>query len=171
MATRSNIAIVLNKEDLNRPFTLLDVIDRFDLDEDMIGGSGARSPKHEDWEDIFTEVTATDEKPVLQIYCHWDGYPEGVGAELLENFNSYEKALALVMAGDTSSVSAGQTQCYSLGQGEEYEGQCEPSFQEAASEDEEYLYVWRDGKWTLGETGRDLAKVLGMCRAVDASLK
>ena len=29
---------------------------------------------------------------VRSIYCHWDGYPEGVGAALQANFNTYEDA-------------------------------------------------------------------------------
>ena len=87
MATRSNIAIYLNPEDLNKSFTLLDVIDKYSLDEDMISCSSSRTPNHEDWSDIFTEICADDVYPVFQIYCHHDGYPEGVGAELLRNFN------------------------------------------------------------------------------------
>ena len=38
------------------------------------------------------------------IYCHYDGYPSGVGKMLLENYNSYEKAIELIANGDMSSI-------------------------------------------------------------------
>lgn len=40
---------------------------------------------------------------VSAIYCHFDGYLDGVGENLLENFNDLEKAEALVRAGDCST--------------------------------------------------------------------
>lgn len=38
------------------------------------------------------------------IYCHWDGYPSGVGKTLCENFDSDELASELIALGDCSSV-------------------------------------------------------------------
>lgn len=38
------------------------------------------------------------------IYCHYDGYPEGVGATLLEHYNDAERARDLVALGDISSL-------------------------------------------------------------------
>ena len=32
------------------------------------------------------------DKSVLAVYCHFDGYPEGVGAALYRYWNSYKKA-------------------------------------------------------------------------------
>lgn len=43
---------------------------------------------------------------VLAVYCHFDGYLEGVGAALLAQHNSQEKAEALVGLGDLSICSA-----------------------------------------------------------------
>ena len=85
-------------------------------------------------------------------YGQWDGYPEGVGAELLKSFNSYEKALALVLAGDTSGVYDGATHAYSLGQGEDYDGMFgnRPDTLEKPSCDQEYLYTFANGEWKLG---------------------
>lgn len=45
---------------------------------------------------------------VRAVYCHWDGYPTGVGATLIENHNSAREALRLVSLGDIS-VLAGTT--------------------------------------------------------------
>lgn len=57
MATRSNIAIILKEEDKASVFAKLN--ER--LEE--VGGRFRYG---------------VDNGNVLQIYCHWDGYPEGV---------------------------------------------------------------------------------------------
>lgn len=36
------------------------------------------------------------------VYCHFDGYPEGVGKTLALHYNSQEKAEALIAGGDIS---------------------------------------------------------------------
>lgn len=41
---------------------------------------------------------------VRAVYCHWDGYPEGVGAGLTENYNSKEKAEELISLGGFSTL-------------------------------------------------------------------
>ncbi len=38
------------------------------------------------------------------IYCHWDGYPEGVGATLAEHYIDPVKVAALLNLGDISSL-------------------------------------------------------------------
>ncbi len=38
------------------------------------------------------------------IYCHFDGYPEGVGQTLHEHYKSYNKVSALIELGDISSL-------------------------------------------------------------------
>lgn len=40
----------------------------------------------------------------LGIYCHSDGYPCGVGKTLLKHYNTYEKALNLILGGDYSCL-------------------------------------------------------------------
>lgn len=78
MSTRSNIAILLRPEDRNRNFT---------------------TP-------MGTTVNANGKK-YLYVYCHNDGYPEGVGADLKRMFegeDSYEDALEYILAGDRSTT-------------------------------------------------------------------
>jgi hypothetical protein len=41
---------------------------------------------------------------VKAIYCHWDGYPAGVGLGLIDNYNSKEQAEALIALGGFSSL-------------------------------------------------------------------
>jgi len=77
MSTRSNIAILLREEDRNR-----------DLETPM-----------------GTTVNAKG-KPYLFVYCHNDGYPSGVGADLHNMFDGadYEDALEYILAGDRSTT-------------------------------------------------------------------
>jgi hypothetical protein len=41
---------------------------------------------------------------IKAIYCHWDGYVEGVGATLLKHYQASPKANNLVALGDISSL-------------------------------------------------------------------
>ena len=127
MATRSNIAIILKEEDKARVFAELNEI----LEE--VGGRFRYG---------------VDNGNVLQTYCHWDGYPEGVGQDLLNDFNSYDEALKLILEGDHSTP----YESY-VSKGEDWasnrpEQRTEPICYE------EYLYVFKDGEWKM-PTGDD----------------
>lgn len=41
---------------------------------------------------------------IKAIYCHWDGYPSGVGATLAEHYTDLAKVEALLDLGDFSSL-------------------------------------------------------------------
>jgi hypothetical protein len=43
-----------------------------------------------------------DDGSVKQVYCHFDGYVEGVGLTLVENYDTLEKAKTLISFGDMS---------------------------------------------------------------------
>jgi hypothetical protein len=43
---------------------------------------------------------------VTAIYCHWDGYLEGVGQTLVKHYNDTYKVLDLIEMGDASSIDA-----------------------------------------------------------------
>ena len=45
-----------------------------------------------------------DDGSVKQVYCHFDGYVEGVGLTLIENYDSIELAKQLINLGDMSSL-------------------------------------------------------------------
>ena len=102
MATRSNIAILLRPEDRNRTFNVMDP-DFDDYRPEMMRCPNCRSEKSEDCKNIFPDCNPNG-SAVLQIYCHWDGYPEGVGEALQSGYNTYEQALALILGGDLSSL-------------------------------------------------------------------
>jgi predicted CxxxxCH...CXXCH cytochrome family protein len=41
---------------------------------------------------------------ITSIYCHFDGYPSGVGATLVEHWTDPDKVKALIALGDISSL-------------------------------------------------------------------
>lgn len=97
---------------------------------------------------------------VSQIYVHWDGYLDGVGATLLAYYNQYALALHLVSGGDISSLdnSFESTVFYGRDRGEEGTDAREfTSFDSYVRNfnSQDYNYLWKDGAWTVGhyETG------------------
>ena len=77
MSTRSNIAILLRPDDRSKEF---------------------KTP--------WGQVVNANGKKYLYVYCHYDGYPEGVGDDLIRMFNGdkYEKALKYILMGDRSTT-------------------------------------------------------------------
>lgn len=105
------------------------------------------------------------------IYCHWDGYPSGVGTTLRDHYKTEEKVKQLIALGDMSSLGknigtkhnfdAGQTDScnvYGRDRGEpETEPKDSPNF-EALTEltqecGGEYLYVFKGGGWYCAKGG------------------
>jgi hypothetical protein len=102
------------------------------------------------------------------IYCHWDGYPEGVGKTLKEHYTDPAKIAALIALGDISSLGErvapkegeahsfaspgnGVTNSYRRDRGE---SGCEPRTgtltkikQDLVRYNAEYLYIWDGKKW------------------------
>ena len=112
--------------------------------------------KDEYLEDIFPNCEPNG-NAVLQIYCHNDGYPEGVGYALIKGYNSYEKALALILGGDLSSLYKSHSCPYSLGKGED-PIQCAPDVLEKAEIKECFLYVfdYETNKWLIQKHDSEL---------------
>lgn len=162
MATRSNIAILLRPQDRNRNFNVMD--ECFDDYRHDMQCPDCRSQKRGDWEDIFPDCEPNG-NAVLQIYCHWDGYPDGVGEVLQSQYNTYEEALVLILGGDLSSLNDSYSCPYSLGQGEDA-NRCAPTVLPKAELNEEYLYVfdYKTNQWFVQEYGsteyKSLADVL-----------
>ena len=116
MSTRSNIAILLRPEDRNKDF---------------------KTP--------WGEVVNANGKKYLYVYCHNDGYPEGVGADLISMFDGdkYEKALKYILMGDRSTTD--------LSYWDWRKEQCAP---DAADTEEEmyqndYLYILEEVDGTM----------------------
>jgi hypothetical protein len=110
------------------------------------------------------------------IYCHHDGYPKGVGAMLLEHYNTAVKVRKLLALGALSILAPklepdpGRTHkfgdyqddvvlAYHRDRGDDLwivEGK---TIKEVALEvDHQYCYVFKDGYWRCN--GKDLEKIL-----------
>jgi hypothetical protein len=82
---------------------------------------------------------------VQQVYCHWDGYLSGVGAELVSDYSDPFALRDLIDGGDMSSIGSPYTE-----RGEELYVRKFRDFNDYAAngQDEEYDYILRcvDGK-------------------------
>jgi hypothetical protein len=101
-------------------------------------------------------------KNITVVYCHWDGYLEGVGAELLEQYDSLGMVEELIRGGDMSSLGSHYAQM---------PDRKEPPYSETWENNKpktyqneytlmidlrgdvfiEYIYLFRDGKWFVSE--------------------
>ena len=88
---------------------------------------------------------------VKSVYCHWDGYPDGVGNDLLNmNFSSTREVEDFVDEGSRSTVDESYYVKYGESRGEELE---EPDVHASAEEYfdgdiEEYGYLYtKEGNW------------------------
>lgn len=97
------------------------------------------------------EITIT--KKYLGIYCHHDGYPNGVGASLVKNFNEFGLALNLIVGGDCSVIYDKELRRYATRKGENWK-YIQPKQLDKiqkVSDDSEYLYIFIRGRWYLFE--------------------
>jgi hypothetical protein len=111
------------------------------------------------------------ERGVTAIYCHWDGYPTGVGATLQEHYQAAYKIGKLVAHGDVSSLGAeiGKQQdfndrstqrddwtlFYSRDRGEDTPCQEFETIQEWMEHYDwsDYFYLWNGKEWLVSSRG------------------
>jgi len=95
---------------------------------------------------------------VTSIYCHWDGYTNGVGKTLEKWYTTQEKVEALIELGDISSLDMTPTStvAYHRDRGEDLEqttfSNIENLFKKGFNSGEEYVYCFtKDGKWLVSD--------------------
>jgi hypothetical protein len=113
---------------------------------------------------------------VKSIYCHWDGYPKGVGKKLVEHYGDRAKVEELIALGDLSQLGErveplgdhsfnlpeeGTTVAYHRDREEDYhQPRVDQSLQAFIDSDvEEFGYIFtRSGEWMMvdGYRPRDL---------------
>ena len=140
MSTNSNIIVKVNKSDIGS--TALFDASKLDVPESIW-----------DFDGIEEKVKIANE--YIAICCHWDGYLAGVGKALKEHFNTYDKALNLVLGGSCSAIgSNGGIIRFATRKGEKWEGlKPEQSDNPISLAEEEYSYLFEDGKWKLFNDG------------------
>jgi hypothetical protein len=94
------------------------------------------------------------------IYCHWDGYPSGVGQTLRDHYKDEAKVRELLNLGDLSSLEEeiGTCNAYGRDRGETgVEAQTSADFQELCQATQdcggEWLYVFKGGQWFAAKGG------------------
>ena len=114
---------------------------------------------------------------IKAVYCHWDGYPRGVGETLKQYYTTDEIIRELIELGDLSSLGRyvkppeGQehswehpmedvTVAYHRDRGEDLHIRYFNNEDEYVSQGKdigEYLYLWKDGIWYVAglSTNRD----------------
>ena len=118
MSTRSCIIVKVRKEDIGK---------KKQFDEKILSHLEEWISRDCEGKVYLNEVDEEKSKPVtingdyIGIYCHWDGYPSGVGNALKHSFNSYRDALNLVLGGDCSSIDENKVKHYANRSGEEWE--------------------------------------------------
>ena len=95
----------------------------------------------------------SEDGTVRAIYCHWDGYPEGVGVGLVENYNSKEQAQALIALGSFSSLM--ETLEETKAGAYATESDISRTFTDVKdwlenfNSGEEYFYLWDETRWVI----------------------
>lgn len=115
------------------------------------------------------------DKVIEVIYCHWDGYPEGVGKRLKEHYTTEEKLEKLFALGDLSSLGTEpidypegwkptevvpEDRCLSYRARGDSEAETAPFtffflthyFEELSPQ--QFNYLWLDGKWQVWENSK-----------------
>jgi hypothetical protein len=92
------------------------------------------------------------------MYCHWDGYPEGVGTGLSQNYNSKEQAEALIALGGFSSLMETLEETKAGAYGNESDSARtftgEGDWFENFNAGEEYFYLYSEGTgWLYSQGG------------------
>ena len=177
MGTRSNIAIVLKEEDLDKDiqFDWKKIKHPYNPNPEY-AQFYTREVKPYIYPDLYTPPaihTPKEKGSVLMTYCQLDGYPSGVGRTLLQDYNDYESALNLVSAGCLETLLYDQVDKDTYYGGfqmsperanpvdmfigtspalkqwkEQLSLQTFPSLS-MVSRQQAYLYVWKDGSWWI----------------------
>ena len=142
MSTRSAVILRVHKEDLGK---------KVKFDESKLPVR-LQSWKEEWGDDSDKEKSKeiTLSNKYIGIYCHWDGYLDGVGGALKKNFNDYDTILNLIAGGFCSAIWYDCIKHYANRKGEEWEyiapiqGKTMKEIKKSLG-DNEYNYVFDDG--------------------------
>ena len=86
------------------------------------------------------------------IYSHFDGYPDGVGAELVADFNSRGDAVKLMAKGDGSSLTESYKDRGETDVDARFSSDFDSLHELAGRIGGEYVYIWDNG-WRCWECG------------------
>ena len=87
---------------------------------------------------------------VLSVYHHWDGYPEWLGKQLMEHYNTRDKVTELIDGGDMSVCLTDEGEPsprYYSQRGEDCPPRLDKDMEEFFADGEEYSYIFRNDNW------------------------
>ena len=170
MATRSYIRVILKEEDRNKdmkfdPSLIGDKTGKYEIGLNE-WGRDQLDTEHGMWETVNPNG-----KEALRIYHHWDGYPDAVGLTLISSYETYEKALNLVLGGDWSTIN-GTYNPYALRKCEDWDNIQPMAIDEKEGVEEEYDYMFKDGEWYVRAMyGDELADWTPVAKALKEGLE
>ena len=100
-----------------------------------------------------SHIGIKDSRGITEVYCHFDGYPEGVGKTLLENYDTEDKVNALIAEGDMSSLGATLEECSFYKEGPDTEPYTIPDCEDVrekyyqSGKWMDYSYLFENGEW------------------------
>ena len=105
----------------------------------------------------------TEDKQVFFVYCHFDGYPSGVGTTLRENYDRPEDVFNLLSFGDISVLAPTVEQSFFYGRDRKEPGteQQQITYDEFMSENIEYRYLFDEyiEEWSCYNIQGDLVEI------------
>lgn len=120
MSTRSVIIVKVRKEDIGKEMKFNEALLPVPLDNwDCIDPTTGEVWRKEGGANLCKVVVPNYQ--YLAVYCHWDGYPSGVGAVLKEKFLDYHSALNLVIGGACSALDSKYVRHYANRDGEKWD--------------------------------------------------
>jgi len=94
---------------------------------------------------------------VMHIYCHYDGYVEGVGKALLSDHNDVNKAYELVNGGTCSTICNQVQRSHNALSEKAWSNNRQSYKQDGTRSWEEYQYLWDSRKacwlWRKSDSG------------------
>jgi hypothetical protein len=94
---------------------------------------------------------------IQAIYCHWDGYPEGVGAGLVQFYNSKAQAEQLIALGGFSALheTLDETKAGAYGTPSDSARTftSDKDWLKNFNSGEEYFYLYTDLGWVYSQGG------------------
>jgi hypothetical protein len=87
------------------------------------------------------------------VYCHFDGYRDGVGATLSDNYVTEESVKNLISMGDMSTLGKTLDECdFYTNRGEPLKVRRNLTFEQLMKKSNdmwaEYLYIFENNRWT-----------------------
>ena len=118
MSTRSCIILKLRKEDIGKKLKFQEGLLPVPLDKWQHKDLDGSIWRDESGKNLCRPVVINSQ--YIGIYCHFDGYPSGVGSAIKECFKDYDSVLNLIVGGSCSYIENDSVRHYANRQDEKW---------------------------------------------------